>query len=169
LPLLPLIVALVALQRLAELALSARNTRRLLESGGIEHGRDHYPFFILLHGGWLLALLLLVPWDRPPSWPLLALFLLLQPLRLWIVASLGRHWTTRVIVVPGQALVRRGPYRFLRHPNYLLVTMEIALLPLAFDAFAIALVASLLNLVLLRRRIRVENTALATAAPQRRD
>lgn len=157
------VLALVALQRLAELVVSARNTRRLLAEGGIEHGRGHYPLFVLLHGGWLLALLLTVPWDRAPVWPLLILFLALQPLRVWIIASLGGRWTTRVIVVPGRPRVRRGPYRWLDHPNYLLVALEIALLPLAFGAVALAVVASVLNALLIGLRLRVENAALNTA------
>jgi methyltransferase len=158
-----LVLALVAAQRLAELVVSARNTKRLLAEGGIEHGRGHYPLFVLLHGGWLLAMLLTVPWDRDPVWPLLILFLALQPLRIWIIASLGGRWTTRVIVVPGRPRVRRGPYRWLDHPNYLLVALEIALLPLAFGAVALAVVASVLNALLIGLRLRVENAALDAA------
>jgi methyltransferase len=157
------VLALVAVQRLGELLVSARNTGRLLAEGGIEHGRRHYPLFVLLHGGWLLAMLVTVPWDREPVWPLLILFLALQPARVWIIASLCGRWTTRVIVVPGRPRVRRGPYRWLDHPNYLLVSVEIALLPLAFGAVAIAVVASLLNALLLGHRLRVENAALAAA------
>lgn len=159
-----LVLALVVVQRLVELAIAARNSRRLLAKGGIEHGRRHYPLFVALHAGWLMALVLLVPHDAEPIWPFLILFLALQPVRAWIISSLGECWTTRVIVVPGRPLVRSGPYRFLRHPNYVLVSLEIALLPLAFGAWAIALVASVANALLLRVRIRVENAALAGAA-----
>ena len=154
-------LGLVALQRLVELAYAQRNTQRLLARGGIEIGRAHYPLFILLHGGWLVALAVLVPAGAPPSWPLLALFLLLQAGRIWVVATLGPYWTTRIITLPEAPLVRRGPYRFVRHPNYLVVTGEIAVLPLAFGAWRIALVFSVLNALLLIWRIRIENEALA--------
>ena len=156
------VVLLVALQRGGELALAQINTRRLLlRDGGQEVGAKHYPLFILLHGGWLLALFIFVPAQAPASIPLLAGFAILQLLRLWIVATLGRYWTTRIITVPDAPLVRRGPYRYLRHPNYVVVIGEIALLPLAFGAWQIALIFSLLNLALLWHRIRVEDAALA--------
>lgn len=154
-------LGLVALQRLVELAYAQRNTQRLLARGGVEIGRSHYPLFILLHGGWLVALAVLVPAAAPPSWPLLALFVLLQAGRIWVVATLGPYWTTRIITLPAAPLVRRGPYRFVRHPNYLVVTGEIAVLPLAFGAWQIALAFSVLNALLLAWRIRIENEALA--------
>jgi methyltransferase len=156
-----IVVLLVAAQRLVELVVAQRNTKRLLQEGGREVGARHYPLFVLLHGGWLLAMFLLVPSNAPASLPLLAAFVVLQLLRVWIVATLGRFWTTRIITVPGAPLVRRGPYRFLRHPNYVVVIGEIALLPLAFGAWQIALLFSLLNLKLLWHRIRVEDAALA--------
>jgi methyltransferase len=156
-----IVVLLVAVQRLAELLVAQRNTRRLLQEGGREVGARHYPLFVLLHASWLLAMFLFIPAQAPLHLPLLAVFVLLQLLRVWIVLSLGRYWTTRIITVPGAPLVRRGPYRFLRHPNYVVVIGEIALLPLAFGAWQIALVFSILNLALLWHRIRVENTALA--------
>jgi methyltransferase len=159
----PLVVALVALQRLGEVAYAGRNTRRLLAAGGIEHGRRHYPLFVLLHGSWLAAILVAVPWDTRPQPLLLGAFILLQPVRLWVILALGGRWTTRVIVVPGAPLVRCGPFRLLRHPNYPVVTAEIALLPLAFGAWGVALAWSLLNAVLLAWRIRVEEAALAGA------
>lgn len=156
-----IVVLLVAVQRLAELLVAQRNTRRLLQEGGREVGARHYPLFVLLHASWLLAMLLFIPAQARLHLPLLALFVLLQLLRVWIVLSLGRYWTTRIITVPGAPLVRRGPYRFLRHPNYVVVIGEIALLPLAFGAWQIALVFSILNLALLWHRIRVETAALA--------
>lgn len=152
---------LVAAQRLAELAWARRNERRLRAAGAVEHGRRHYPLFVLLHAGWLLALALAVPPGRTPDWPLLALFALLQIARLWVVASLGPFWTTRVLTLPGAPLRRRGPYRWLAHPNYLVVALELAVLPLAFGAWWLALAASLLNLPLTWHRIRVEEAALA--------
>ena len=155
------IVLLVAAQRLAELVLARRNTRRLLAEGGIEHGAGRYPLLVLLHAAWLAALFVLVPSDAGVSWPLVAVYLLLQAARLWVVTSLGRFWTTRVITLPGAPLVRRGPYRWLRHPNYLVVVGEIAVLPLAFGAWELAVGFSLANAVLLIDRIRIEDRALA--------
>ena len=156
-----IVVLLVALQRLAELAYAARNTRALLARGAVEIGARHYPLFVLLHGGWLAALFLLVPADAPVSWPLVWLFVLLQLGRVWVVATLGPYWTTRIITLPGAPLVRRGPFRLVRHPNYLVVTGEIAVLPLAFGAWELALAFSAANAALLRHRIRVEEGALA--------
>lgn len=157
------VAGLVALQRLGELAYARRNTRRLLDRGGIEHGRGHYPLLVGLHALWLAAVALAVPADAAIVWPALAGFVLLQGLRLWTVASLGPHWTTRVIVLPGAPPVKRGPYRWLRHPNYWIVVGEIALLPLAFGAWEIALVFTLGNAALLAWRVRIEDAALGRA------
>ncbi len=156
-----IVTLLVALQRLAEVGYARRNARRLLAAGGVEHGAGHYPLFVALHAGWLVALFVLVPAEAPADWGLLGLYGLLQLGRLWVIASLGGRWTTRVIVVPGAPLVTRGPYRFLRHPNYLVVAFEIPVLPLAFGAWHIALAFGLANLALLAQRIRVEERALA--------
>jgi methyltransferase len=156
-----IVVALVALQRLAELLYARRNTRRLRQRGAVEHGRYHYPLFMALHGAWLVAILVAVPASAEIVWPALALFILLQLARLWIIATLGPFWTTRIITLPNAPLIRHGLYRFLRHPNYLVVIGEIALLPLAFGAWRIAVVFSLLNLTLLAWRRRVEDAALA--------
>ncbi len=159
-PIVAAVVALVAAQRLAELAWSRRNERHLRALGAVEHGNGHYPVIVLLHAAWLVALLLAVPRQGPVHWPLLAAFLALQPLRLWTIAALGDFWTTRVLTLPAAPLVRRGPYRWLRHPNYLIVAAEIALLPLAFGAWRLALAFSLANALVLRHRIRVEEAAL---------
>jgi len=155
-----IILLLVALQRLAELLLAQRNTRHLLAIGGRETGARHYPLFILLHGSWLLALAFHVPADTAPSVPLLVIFCGLQAARVWVIWALGRFWTTRVITLDGAPLITRGPYRWFRHPNYMVVVAEIAVLPLVFGAWDIALVWSVLNLFLLAHRIRVENAAL---------
>ncbi|WGF88285.1 isoprenylcysteine carboxyl methyltransferase family protein [Marinivivus vitaminiproducens] len=161
----PVVVAvtLVGLARLAELLLAARNTRRLLAKGGVEHGRAHYVLFVLLHGGWLAGLLWTVPPDRWPDPWLTGLFVLLQAARVWIIATLGERWTTRIVVLPDAPLVRSGPYRWLRHPNYAVVVLEIALLPLAFGAVGLAVAFSILNGLLLRHRIGVEDRALGRA------
>ncbi len=155
------ILALVACQRLAELVLARRNTRRLLARGGVEVGAGHYPLMVALHAGWLLAMALLIAPKTPLSVPLLTLYGLLQLARLWVQATLGRYWTTRIVIVADAPLIQGGPYRFLRHPNYAVVVAEIAVLPLIFRAWEIAAVFSTLNLLLLRHRVRVEDAALA--------
>lgn len=154
------VLGFVVLQRGAELVFAAANTRRLRAQGAVEVNARGYPWFVLLHGAWVASLFLLVPPDATPSWLLLAVFASLQLGRLWVIATLGRRWTTRIMVVPGEKLVEGGPYRYLRHPNYAVVAGEIAILPLAFGAVAIALVFSVINIVLTARRIRIENRAL---------
>ena len=159
------ILALVTLQRLGELVLARRNTRLLLANGAYEASPGHYPLIVAVHGLWLIALWLLAP-GRPIVWPLIALFILLQLARLWVLATLGKRWTTRIIVTPGAPLVAGGPFRFVRHPNYLVVVLEIAVLPLAFGLWELAVIFSLLNAVVLAIRIRAEEKALAAAAPR---
>jgi methyltransferase len=160
--LLAAVLGLVAAARLLELWLARRHTRALLAAGAVEIGAGHYPLFVLLHGSWLLAIAITAPHDRPPVWELLAAFVLLQAARAWVVLSLGRFWTTRIITLPGAPLVRSGPYRWLRHPNYWVVSLEIAVLPLAWHSPVVALIWSALNALLLRHRIRLEQTALAS-------
>ena len=155
------ILALVTLQRLAELSLASRNGRRLLAQGAVEHGASHYPLVGALHALWLAALWWWAP-GRPVNVALLIIFLVLQVGRLWVIGTLGERWTTRIIVKPGAPLVRRGPYRFMNHPNYLIVVLEIAVLPLVFGLWQLALVFSLLNALVLAIRIREENRALAS-------
>jgi methyltransferase len=115
----------------------------------------------MLHAAWLIAMAALIPASTPPNWWLLAVFGLLQIARVWVIRSLGPYWTTRVITVPGDPIVKRGPYRFVRHPNYVVVCAEIAVLPLAFGAIGIAVVFSLLNAALLGWRITIEDRSLA--------
>ncbi len=154
-------VCLVALQRLAELAWARRNTMRLRRLGATEADAVGYPMFVLLHAAWLASLALSASAAIPPCWPILGLFALLQLGRLWVILSLGRWWTTRILTLPGAPLVQTGPFRWLRHPNYLLVVAEFAVLPLAFGAVAIAAIFSALNLMLIIRRVRIEDRALA--------
>ncbi|HYP36698.1 MAG TPA: isoprenylcysteine carboxylmethyltransferase family protein, partial [Stellaceae bacterium] len=118
-------------------------------------------YFVLLHAGWLVSLALFVPAATPPLWPLLGFFALLQLGRLWVISSLGHYWTTRIVTLPGTPLVQTGPFRWFRHPNYLLVIAEIAVLPLAFWAVAIAVAFSAVNLMMIVRRIRIEESVLA--------
>lgn len=153
-------LAAVALLRIVELAYAGRNTRRLLARGAVEVARSQYPWFIALHAGWLLAMLIFIPPATVPNLYLLGIFVLAQLARVWIIASLGPYWTTRVITLPGAPLVRRGPYALIRHPNYAVVCIELAVLPLAFGAWQIAVVFSVANAALLTWRIRVEDSAL---------
>jgi methyltransferase len=157
------LIGFIAVQRLAELLLARRNSERLRAAGGVEFGRAHYRIVVLLHLVWLSTLWLLGR-EFDVNRPMLGLFVLLQAARLWVLASLGRRWTTRVIVLPGAPAVTRGPYRWLRHPNYLIVALEIAVVPLALGLPRVAVLFSLLNGAVLGWRIRAENAALAWAA-----
>ena len=153
------ILTFVTLQRLGELILSQRNTRRLLADGAREYGAAHYPLLVMLHAAWLAALWWFAP-GQPINLPCLALFVLIEIGRIWVLRTLGSRWTTRIIVVPGERLVATGPYRFVDHPNYVVVALEIAVLLMVFGLIELALVFSLLNAVVLFIRIRAENAAL---------
>jgi methyltransferase len=161
------LVALVGGERIAELVVSVRNAAWSRERGGIETGLGHYPFMVVLHTG-LLAGALVEAWVREPdvsaglAWSMTSLVLASQALRWWCIATLGRRWNTRVIVVPGLPLVVGGPYRWLRHPNYVAVVAEGAALPLVHAAWITAVVFTVLNAGLLAVRIRVEDQALGT-------
>jgi methyltransferase len=152
------LLLLATLQRLAELAIASRNTRALLAEGAYEVGRGHYPVIVFVHSAWLIALwvLVLTGGAEFQLWFAIA-YLLVQGLRIWTLVSLGRYWTTRIIVVPHAPLVRKGPYRFVRHPNYLVVVLEIALLPLALGSWPLAAVFTIANAGVLAWRIKVEN------------
>lgn len=161
------LVLVVGAERLAELVVSVRNAAWSKERGGIETGQGHYPFMVVLHTG-LLVGALVEAWVRRPevpsvlAWSMLALVVLSQALRWWCIATLGRRWNTRVIVVPGLAPVRSGPYRLLPHPNYVAVVVEGFALPLVHAGWITAVVFTVLNAGLLAVRIRAEDTALAT-------
>lgn len=158
-PLSVAVLALVTLQRLAELALARRNTRLLLAQGGVEVAPGHYPAIVALHAAWLAGLWLLAL-PTMPDLTLLGVFGVLQIGRGWVLAALGPRWTTRIIVVAGARQVRSGPYRFVRHPNYLIVAGEILVLPLAFGLPLFAIVFSGFNALVLWIRIKAENAAL---------
>ncbi len=163
------VIGLTALERLAELVVSARNARWSFARGGVESGRGHFPAMVALHTGLLVACVVeVLVADRPflpwLGWPALALVVVSQALRWWCIATLGPRWNTRVIVVPGLPLVTGGPYRWLRHPNYVVVVLEGIALPLVHTAWVTALAFTVLNAVLLLRfRIPAEERALRTA------
>jgi methyltransferase len=160
------LVALVAGERLVELVLSRVNAARSRRRGGVEYGRGHYPFMVALHAGFLVAVLV-EAWVRQPdvspalAWSMLVLVVAAQALRWWCIATLGPCWNTRVIVIPGTPPVTKGPYRRLRHPNYVAVVVEGLALPLFHAAWVTALLFTMANAVLLATRIRVEDAALA--------
>jgi methyltransferase len=156
------ILGLVTLQRGGELLLARRNTRRLLARGAVETGAEHYPIMVGLHAAWLIGLWWFA-WNRPADLVWLALYLVLEALRAWTIASLAGRWTTRIISLPGEPLVRRGPYRFFPHPNYVIVTAEIAVLPMVFHMWPYAALFTVLNASLLWIRIRAEDRALGRA------
>jgi len=160
LSILHLILVIVVVLRLVELIHSYRNAKRLLENGGIEYGRKHYPLLVLIHLSWLISIWLVVPSDTNPSIGLLSVFITLQICRFWVIASLGPYWTTRVISSNDFPIIVNGPYRFIKHPNYLVVCGEIAVLPLVFGAVEIATIFSILNAAALIWRIKIEENAL---------
>jgi len=166
------LILLTGAERIAELVISKRNAAWALSRGGVEYGHRHFPWMVALHTGLLLACIAEVFLaDRPfiplLGWPMLAIALLCQAGRYWVITSLGRQWNTRVIVVPGLPAVKRGPYRFawMRHPNYIIVAVEGIALPLVHSAWITALVFTVLNAILLLRfRIPIENGALRRLA-----
>ncbi|QND49607.1 hypothetical protein HB780_29410 [Rhizobium lusitanum] len=156
------LLTFVTLQRLAELIHARRNTAALLAQGGREIAPGHYPYMVAMHAAWLISLWLFAT-GQPvvPVW--FITFMVLQGLRVWVLATLKGRWTTRIIILPGAPLVVSGPYRFLSHPNYAVVVGEIAVLPLAFGLPLHAVIFSLLNAAILAIRIRAENAALDQA------
>jgi len=154
------LLAFVTAERLAELWWARRNTRALLAKGAAEHAPGHYPLIVVLHALWLAGLWVL-GWSSAVSPFWLLVFIVLQAGRVWVLATLGPRWTTRIIVLPGAPLVARGPYRFVSHPNYIVVAGEIAVLPLCLGLAWYALIFSLANAAILAIRIRAESAALS--------
>ena len=154
-----ILIGLIVVQRLTELWLSRRNARRLLEEGGYEVGAGHYPLIVAVHVAWIVTLAIL-GWKAPVSLPWLAAVAVLQLLRIWVMWSLGRLWTTRIIVID-RPLVRRGPYRFMRHPAYVIAAAELAAVPLALGLPLVALIFTALNAAVIGWRIRIESEAIA--------
>lgn len=163
------LVGLVGVSRLVELRISNRNIARLKARGAVERGLDHYPWMIAVHIGWLVSCVAEVwlldrPWSAWLSVPMVVVFSIGMGLRYWTIRTLGVRWSTRVVAVPGRPLEDAGPFRFARHPNYVGVVLEIASLPLIHAAWLTAVVFSVANGVVLRRRIRVEESLLAEIA-----
>ena len=156
------ILALVTLQRAGELILSRSNTQKLLARGAIEIAPGHYPLIVAVHAGWLISLWVFGH-DQSVNMPGLLLYLVVQGFRFWVMWTLGSRWTTRIIVLPEQPLISAGPYRFLSHPNYAVVSAEIIVLPLALGLPLLAAIFTILNAAVLTIRIRAENRALATS------
>ena len=156
-----ILLGLVTAQRLGELVYARANETRLKAQGAVEVGAAHYPLIVAMHAAWLITLWVL-GWDRPLVWLWTGVYVLLQVARGWVLGSIGRRWTTRVFVVPGETLVRRGPYRVISHPNYAVVSAEMFVLPLAVGLPLVSLAFGVLNLAVLWWRIRVENAALAS-------
>jgi methyltransferase len=162
-----LLLGAVTAERIAELFLARRNTASLLAKGAVEVAAEHYPAIVLMHVLWLANLWIFGAARMiDPIW--LAVFLSLQVLRVWILKTLGPRWTTRIIILPGAPLVTNGPYRFLSHPNYLVVVGEIAVLPLCLGLAWVALIFSGANAILLSIRIRAETIALTGSAHVKR-
>ena len=158
-----LLLAFITVQRLGELVWARANEKRLRAMGAVEIGAAHYPLIVLLHGAWVVWLWFR-GWDRPLIIPFVIAFFVLQAGRAWVLATLGRRWTTRVLFVQGESLVKRGPFKLIPHPNYAVVAGEIAVLPLALHLPAVAVVFTILNAVVLIIRIRAETRALAAAS-----
>lgn len=158
----PQIAALLVLvQRGLEEIHSQRNTRRLLAEGAREAGRDYYSVVAVTHLSWIASIFFLIPPTSPVIWPIAAVFLLLQPVRYWIIGTLGRYWTHRIITLDEAPIVARGPYRFMRHPNYAVTIAETLLLPLAFGAIAVAVILTAIWAAVLRYKIGLEDQAIA--------
>lgn len=161
------LIILVALERIVELVVSKRNLAWSFRNGGIEFGRSHYPYMVAIHifllVGSLVEVWVVQPTLNPVvSWTMFALVIASQALRWWCIRSLGQRWNTLVVIVPGLPPVRKGPYKWLKHPNYVAVIVEGFALPLVGFAWITAITFSVLNFFILRARLRVENEALAT-------
>jgi methyltransferase len=154
------LIGFIAAQRICELAYVRRNTARLLAAGAVEFGRAHYPFMVVFHAAWLIGLFALGR-DNQIDRLLLSVIVLLQIGRLWVLMTLKGRWTTRIVILRNAPLIAAGPYRFMHHPNYMIVVLEIAAIPLAIGLPVFAVAALLVNAVLIWHRIRVENAALA--------
>lgn len=155
-----LFIAFLIAQRLSELVIARKNTVCLLARGAKEFAPEHYPLIVAVHSLWIVAIAVL-GWDQALNFSWLVVYLVLQGFRIWILSSLGARWTTRIIIL-NEPLVARGPYKYIKHPNYVLVVAEIIAAPMVLGLFSVAIVFSLLNAIVLYIRIKAENKALAT-------
>jgi methyltransferase len=160
-----LIIGFMILQRIAELVLAKRNEKWMKSIGGIELGQSHYRYIVLMHVLFFVSLIaeftLMQKQLSSASGVLLILFLLTQLGRVWVISSLGRYWNTKIIILPQAKVVKKGPYRFLKHPNYVIVSLEFIIIPLLFQAYITAVLFSFLNILILSYRIPAEEKALA--------
>jgi methyltransferase len=159
-----LFISFIILQRLSELFIARRNERWLLSQGAIQYGREHYPFMIALHTVFIGAIIADYLWrgNSQIDWLFLALYLLALSFKFWALASLGKYWNTKIYRIPGVYPVKKGPYKFLKHPNYIEVVCEVAIIPLVFHLYYTAVTFTILNAIMLWVRIRVENKVWAT-------
>ena len=156
-----LFLGYVIAERLIELPIAARNTRRLLAQGGVEHSPRHYPLIVAVHTLWILAMVVFGH-DNPVSYAWLGVYAVLQVMRVYILGTLGRRWTTRIITVPGEAKVTKGPFALVPHPNYMLVIAEILVAPLVLGLWEVAAVFGALNAAVLTVRVSAEERAWGT-------
>jgi methyltransferase len=156
-------IAFLIVQRLSELYISRRNEKWLLENGAIQYGQTHYPYMVVMHTLFLLSIVAEYYWRSGPpiSWIALASFLIVLSFKFWALSSLGKYWNTKIYRIPGVSPVKKGPYKFLKHPNYMEVVCEIAIIPLVFHLYYTAIVFTLLNAIMLTVRIKVENKVWA--------
>ncbi|MDC0074919.1 hypothetical protein OAK17_08710 [Alphaproteobacteria bacterium] len=154
------LILFIISQRLLELIYSNINTKRLLKDGAIEYGKKHYPLFIVLHSTWIISIFIYAPQNKEANFLFLIIFFIMQIARVWVLVTLGKFWTTRIISPLDQPLIKKGPYKYFKHPNYLIVCVEIAALPLVYNLLIIAILFSIANLILVFWRINVENKAL---------
>ena len=157
-----LFVSFVILLRIAELYVARRNEKWMVQNGAVEYGKKHYPFIIALHSLFFVSLIIEYSMQQTPSFSLifLLIYLLLIAFKVWIIASLGKFWNTKIFRIQNYPLINKGPYKYIKHPNYIIVIAEIALIPLIFQLYYTALIFTLLNAIMLSVRIKEENLAL---------
>ncbi|MCJ7839505.1 hypothetical protein MUB24_01000 [Lederbergia sp. NSJ-179] len=158
------LISFIAVQRLFELYIARKNEKWMLQKGGMEYGQEHYPYMVMMHISFFISLLVevtLTDQGQARLWPVfLVVFVLLQMARIWVISTLGKHWNTKIIVLPGADIIKKGPFQYVKHPNYMIVTLELLVVPLMFHAYITAIIFFLLNQWILSIRIAVEEEAL---------
>ena len=164
-------IIILALQRISELLIARRNEKKVLGEGAVEYDPLGYKVIVAMHVAFFLSFIAeyyILRRSLNTLWPLLLLVLLTaEALRYWAISSLGKYWNTKIVVIPGTSLVSKGPYKYIRHPNYLAVVIEIAIIPLIFSCYITSALFTLFNLIVLRRRIRIEESALIKESQKR--